>query len=122
MATNDIAELLQRWDDIVARGKVAIEKRDFDAFQVAFHDSCRCFEQLKTELESPRRNEIIAGYLDAIHRLGGENLALSEKLQCWMAEEREQAQNLRKEISVDRKITGAYGYFRKSGNILRVIR
>jgi len=122
MPATDIPKLIARWDEVMESARTAAEKRLFDSFQVAFNDGCRCFEQLQAALEGPDRQIILDSFIDDIHRLGAECNQMAEKLHVWMTETHEQAQKMRKDDIVERKIAGAYGYFRKSGNVLRIIR
>lgn len=117
-----VREILAQWHDVILNGTQAVANRHYELFYVAFHDGCECFNRLKTELESPRRREIIAEHSEEIEQINREWMALSAELQLWMAEIKEQAQNLRKDENVEHRIAGAYGYIRKSGNVLRISR
>lgn len=120
-----LLSILENWREQTEKLRLAVNNRNYTLFTVAFRDGSKCFEQLRTVLESDQADECRSRFRQEILATVTDWVALTDGLKVWMEEIRlqaEQAQKGRHANTVDRKLASAYGYMKKSGNKLRLSR
>ena len=117
-----IVNLLNQWQEQADRIRTAAGNRNYEMFSLAFKKGCKVFNLIKAELESGRREHCLTHHAAALRTAAETWLALNDELKIWMEEIRREAAGVRHAGNLDRKISGTYGYIRKTGNTLRLSR
>ena len=117
-----IEKLLQHWNQAIDGMRETIRNRNFSMFTAAFRDGGKCFEELKSLMESPITRPMVDGSRSPILEVVGNWVALADSMEIWMREIKADAEKARHDKNVDRKLTGAYKYIKKSGRNLSLRR
>jgi dsDNA-binding SOS-regulon protein len=123
MDTNlPFAELLQEWLAQAAVIREIIRTRDYNQFSREFRKGSRCFNLVREELAGDRRTELLKTYEQPIRQAAAVWSELAEELKLWMGETREKALDAKHANQLSRKVSGTYGYMRRTGKAFTINR
>ena len=111
-----------RFTQSIENLKKAIAQRLYEPFVEAFKDSCKCVRELGIMLEVDRDEALITRHREHIHDVVCQWLALTDDIEVWMAETKQEAERIHRNRLMDKKLCGAYSFIKKSGTKLRLYR
>ncbi|MBN2643464.1 MAG: hypothetical protein JXR78_17565 [Victivallales bacterium] len=120
--TEHLQDIMESFTLSIENLKKAIGQRMYEPFIEAFKDSSKCVRELGIVLEVDRDENLVSRYREHIHDVVCQWLALTDDIEVWMAETKQEAERIHRNRLMDKKLCGAYSFIKKSGTKLRLYR